>query len=363
MSKDVVFDLSVTPEDCVHFAQLSGDWNPLHTDQQHAAASIYGSQVLHGAFSAGLISRLAGMYLPGKDCLLYGMKLRFVSPILPPASLKVRGQVVAISGDIGRVEASVSDAVSGLIYVEASYEFGSHRMSAPATVPQVMHVSTGEPVVLVTGASGGLGGALLMKLGGRGLAVQRSIISGRIESKELLGELVAAGQEQVAAIVHCAWPTPDNQRMIDLDEPALAIEQHIAGPLKDIQALAALIANAGVNKAPLILIGSTFAKPGRHYFRMPLYSVGKSMIPGLVDVLSLELGVKERRCLGVVFDMLDGGMNKGCSTVTRQVNADRNPWGELGTVDDAAEQIIWLLNNQSHLINGAILTLSGGSIP
>ena len=61
--------------------------------------------------------------------------------------------------------------------------------------------------------------------------------------------------------------------------------------------------------------------------------------------------------------MLDGGMNKGCSTVTRQVNADRNPWGELGTVDDAAEQIIWLLNNQSHLINGAILTLSGGSIP
>src|SRR5215211_86917 len=45
------------------FANVSGDWNPLHTDPGHAARTAYRRPVLHGAFSAGLLSRLAGMYL------------------------------------------------------------------------------------------------------------------------------------------------------------------------------------------------------------------------------------------------------------------------------------------------------------
>lgn len=365
MIKDAVFEVQVATEDCRRFAEVSGDWNPLHTDPAHAGASAYGRQVLHGAFSAGLISRLAGLYLPGKDCLLYGMKLRFVSPILPPATLRVKGQIVSISGDIGRVEASVSDAVSGRVHVDASYEFGNHRMAFQSAAPVDAITQAGDdvPLVLVTGASGGLGGALLKKLGSRGRAVKRSEMSGRIEIGDSLECLLVSGQKKIAAIVHCAWPTPDNRRLIDLEDPARAVEQQIGGPLKDMQALAALLAQRGVANAPLILIGSTFAKPGRHYFRMPLYSLAKSMIPPLVDVLALELAARKKRCVGVVFDMLDGGMNKGVSAAVWQANADRNPWGELATIDEAAEQIVWLLNNQSRLISGAVVTLSAGSIP
>ncbi len=365
MIKDAFFEVQVTTENCRRFAEVSGDWNPLHTDPAHAGASAYGRQVLHGAFSAGLISRLAGMYLPGRDCLLYGIKLRFVSPILPPATLRVKGRVVSVSGEIGRVEASVSDAISGSVYVDASYEFGNHRMAAESWAPVDVVAEAGDdaPLVLVTGASGGLGGALLKQLGSRGRAVQRSEISGRIELGDSLEALVGTGQRKIAAIVHCAWPTPDNRRLIDLEDPATAVEQQIAGPLKDMQALAAFLTKRGAANAPLILVGSTFAKPGRHYFRMPLYSLAKAMVPTLVDVLALELAAKEKRCVGVVFDMLDGGMNKGVSVAARQANADRNPWGELATIEEAAEQIVWLLNNQSRLVSGAVLTLSAGSIP
>ena len=171
------------------------------------------------------------------------------------------------------------------------------------------------------------------------------------------------GDRQIAAIVHCAWPAPDNRRFIDLDNPELSIEEHVTGPLRNIQSLAALIASHGDHNAPLILIGSTFAKRGRHYFRMPLYSIAKAFIPTLVEVLAAELASKTKRCLGVVFDVLDGGMNKGISAATRQANADRSPWGELANTDEAAEQITWLLDNQSKLISGAILTLSAGAIP
>jgi 3-hydroxybutyryl-CoA dehydratase len=356
------FEIAVTLDDCQRFAQLSGDWNPLHTDPAHAVASVYGRQVLHGAFSAGLISRLAGMYLPGKDCLLYGLKLRFVAPILPPAKLTVRGRIVSLLNDVGLVEATVSNSASGELHATATYEFGYHRMAFPVDRGSERPIagSPGAPVVLITGSSGGLGSALLRRLGENGQSITRNESTGRIEASVIAEAL---GTRKISAIVHCAWPAPDNRRFIDLENPELAIDEHISGPLRDVQLLANLIVQHGDGSAPLVLIGSTFAKPGRHYFRMPLYSLAKSVIPTLVDLLAIELASNSRRCIGVIFDMLDGGMNKGISAATRQANADRSPWGQLGSTDAAAEQLMWLLENQSKLINGAIVTLSGGAIP
>ena len=34
------FQVEVTYEDAIAFAKLSGDWNPLHTDPEHAATQI-----------------------------------------------------------------------------------------------------------------------------------------------------------------------------------------------------------------------------------------------------------------------------------------------------------------------------------
>src|SRR5690242_8225630 len=101
---DASFIVEVTPADTEAFARLSGDWNPLHTDAAYASTTPFKRPVLHGAFSAGLVSRLAGMDLPGRDCLLHGMRLRFVAPIIPPARLVVRGEEKHTSGALGRVD-------------------------------------------------------------------------------------------------------------------------------------------------------------------------------------------------------------------------------------------------------------------
>ena len=356
------FETSVTPEDGLRFAEVSGDWNPLHTDAAHAAASVYGRRVLHGAFSAGLISRLAGMYLPGVDCLLHGMKLKFVSPILPPASLVVSGRVTAESASGGRVEASVVDKATGAVYVEASYEFGRHRMASSSPSEQKTAAPrAGAPVILVTGTSGGLGAATLRRLGTAAIAARRNADTGRLEAADLTGG--EDGARPIKAIVHCGWPMPDNRRFIDIEDPDRAIEHGVAHPIRDIQVLASALAKRGLPQAPLILVGSTFAEPGRHYFRMPLYSIAKSTIPTIVEILSLELASTSHRCVGVVFDVLDGGMNKGITDAARLAHADRSPWGALGTMDEAADQIRWLIENESRLLSGATVTLTSGSVP
>lgn len=361
IGQEAHFEVVVTLEDCWSFAQLSGDWNPLHTDPDYAKTTGYGRQVLHGAFSAGLISKLAGMHLPGQDCLLHGLRLRFVAPILPPANLSILGKVVSFSNEVGRVNATVRDAASGQVYVEGSYHFGYHRRAqAVSTSPEAPRNLNAESVVLVTGASGGLGSAVMNQLGGRGQAVSRNAVSGRIEIEELASVL---GKRRIGAIVHCGWPAPEDSRFMDLQTPKLSIEEHIAGPIRDVQTLAAFLADNAGNDPSLILVGSTGANPGRHNFRQPLYSIAKATVPVMVQVLSLELASKKGRCLGVVFDMLDGGMNEGISQVSRLANADRSPLGKLASTQEAAEQVVWCLENQSRLLNGSVVTLSGGSLP
>ncbi len=357
------FQLEVSPEDALRFAELSGDWNPLHTDPEHAAKTAYKKTVLHGAFSAGLISRMAGMHIPGEDCLLHNMRLRFVAPIIPPAVLIVSGRQVSHSGGVGRVEASVSDATSGVRYVEATYDFGHHQIDDSQTTAPVKTQSDSEAVVLVTGASGGLGSALLRQLGSEGLGVSRGSLDQAISVPDLsrIGERVR--DRPIKAIVHCAWPMPDNVAFCGLDQPEQSIQHHIAEPLAQIQALSRLLIDQGLKNAPLVLIGSTFAAPGAHYFRMPLYSLAKSMIPGLCQILALELARYGRRCFSVVFDVIDGGMNKGLNEAARLSHADRSPGGVLATPEDAASQIAWVLQNQSQLISGASISLSGGAMP
>jgi acyl dehydratase len=355
--KAAEFLVEVTQADAQHFAEISGDWNPLHTDETYAKSTRYGRPILHGAFSAGLMSRMAGMYLPGRHCLLHAMKLKFLAPIQPPARLIVSGQVIRESAEMGQVEVVITDAESGSIRVEGSYEFGYHQEDQTVPPPIVQAIGTSasskDPVILVTGASGGLGSAVMRQLGEHAFALEKTGIPDD-----------SIADRPIAGIIHCGWPHPDNTPLTNLGRiKQAAINHHIAEPLTQILGLAELLASRGTKEAPLILVGSTFAYPGRHNYRTPLYSLSKTIIPALVRILAVELGTTEHRCIGVEFDVLDGGMNAELKAGLKVSHANRSPRGLLATPDDAAAQITWILENRSALVSGAVIRLTSGSMP
>ncbi len=49
---------TVTETDLVSFAMLSGDWNPIHTDQEFAQKTYYGKRVVHGMFGISMMTGL-----------------------------------------------------------------------------------------------------------------------------------------------------------------------------------------------------------------------------------------------------------------------------------------------------------------
>jgi 3-hydroxybutyryl-CoA dehydratase len=92
------FDVLVTEELLEQFARLSGDYNPLHTDESYAATTAMGTRVAHGLLVASFFSRLVGMHLPGRHALYISQTARFHAPCRIGTQIVVSGEVTALSG-------------------------------------------------------------------------------------------------------------------------------------------------------------------------------------------------------------------------------------------------------------------------
>lgn len=71
---------TVTEEDVRRFAEITGDCNPIHTDEAWAAATPQKGRIVHGMLLAGRISAVIAMKLPGAGTLFLGQELRFMRP-------------------------------------------------------------------------------------------------------------------------------------------------------------------------------------------------------------------------------------------------------------------------------------------
>lgn len=87
------FERVFTEEDVRIFAELTGDRNPLHTDEAYAATTRFGKPLVHGMLAGALCSTLVGMHLPGKRCLYLRQSLSFKQPVFIGETLIVRGVV------------------------------------------------------------------------------------------------------------------------------------------------------------------------------------------------------------------------------------------------------------------------------
>ena len=92
------------------YAQASGDFNPIHVDEDFAAQTQFGGTIAHGMMIAATISEMMSAAF-GADWARSGkMKIRFRSPVKPGQRVTARGSVrsVAESESGRRIVCSVS---------------------------------------------------------------------------------------------------------------------------------------------------------------------------------------------------------------------------------------------------------------
>jgi acyl dehydratase len=88
---------TITETDLVSFAMFSGDWHPIHTDVEYAAADgRFGGRIAHGALVLSVALGLVTFWPPAMKAF-YGIdKLRFVAPTRIGDTLHVETEVLAV---------------------------------------------------------------------------------------------------------------------------------------------------------------------------------------------------------------------------------------------------------------------------
>ena len=87
---------TVTESDIVLFAGVTGDFNPVHIDAEAAKKSVFGERIAHGMLSAGFISAVLGMRLPGPGSIYLSQTLRFTKPVRIGDTVTARVEVVEV---------------------------------------------------------------------------------------------------------------------------------------------------------------------------------------------------------------------------------------------------------------------------
>lgn len=106
------FKIKVTESMTEEFAKLTGDYSPLHMEEEYARTTNFGHRICHGMLVGSFFSRLVGMYLPGKYGLLLSYSLRHLLPCFPNQEIIVEGKVMNKSSAtrIITVRATVTDS-------------------------------------------------------------------------------------------------------------------------------------------------------------------------------------------------------------------------------------------------------------
>lgn len=88
------FQVTITESMENDFVKLSGNYNPLASNEEYAATTTFKKRICPGMFTAIFFSRLVGMYLPGKHALLFSQSLNFPNVCYIGDTITVEGEVI-----------------------------------------------------------------------------------------------------------------------------------------------------------------------------------------------------------------------------------------------------------------------------
>ncbi|MEP7075301.1 MAG: MaoC family dehydratase [Acidobacteriota bacterium] len=85
------------------FAEVSGDFNPIHLDEEFAKTTRFGRRIAHGMLSGALISAVLGNEFQERKIVYLSQTMKFVAPVFIGDTVTATGTISKIREDRGIV--------------------------------------------------------------------------------------------------------------------------------------------------------------------------------------------------------------------------------------------------------------------
>lgn len=88
--------MTVSADTVKAFAELTGDYNPLHFDAAFAAQTRFGRLVAQGGITTGLLHALVAMDMPGPGTVFLQQNWKFTAPVFIGDTITARAEVLSV---------------------------------------------------------------------------------------------------------------------------------------------------------------------------------------------------------------------------------------------------------------------------
>ena len=114
------YEKQVTDADVRKFADISGDYNPIHLDDDFAKDSMFGARIAHGILTASHISAVIGYIFPGPGWIYLSQSLQFRAPVKIGDSVYTTVEVTDTVPDKNTVELSTICKVGDTVVLKGT---------------------------------------------------------------------------------------------------------------------------------------------------------------------------------------------------------------------------------------------------
>ena len=366
-----------TKEDLHAFADLTGDYNPLHMDHSYASTTAAGGQVVHGMLVVSFVSTLIGMEIPGPGALWNDFQVSWRKMVRIGDQLRFTATVTSVSPSLDLISLDIQGegVENGERYLD-----GSAKVMVMSKKDRIGASLLSGKTVLVTGASGILGHSVCRKLAVEGAEL---ILWGRNREKleqlrfeldssvldlvscDLSDEVAVQERSQhiftnhhVEGIVHMAASPLNLTATVDRDN-LQELRKHLEiGVVALQQLVSAMMENRANNEDGFITAVLTEAVFDVPPANMSAYVAAKMASWGLIKSYAKELGPLGIRCNAVSPGMMETPYSSEISIRAKKIEEASNPMRRICNPDDVARTIFFL--STSSFINGTNLPVTGG---
>jgi 3-oxoacyl-[acyl-carrier protein] reductase len=377
---------TITAKDLESFAELTGDDNKLHVDEEYASKTIFKKPVVHGMLGASFISTLIGTKLPGDGALWFSQNLDFLSPVRVGDQLTVLGEVIKKTERNQSIELAIKICNQHKQIVTS----GTAKIKVvEIETPKKKSISIKEKkkkIALVIGATGGIGQSVchglaedgfdliihtltkeelakkiarkIKKFGVRVMVVRADIK--RSEEVSEMFEKIRRNFNSITVLVNCASAKTPNIKFDDLswDNFEGHLDLNIKGTFNLVKHVLPLMKKDKFGK----IISITTQYVESIVSELSPYITAKSALSGLSKALAIELAP-----LGIRVNMVSPGMTDTEFIVdvpekARLLMASKTPLKRLAEPEEIAGAISFLASEKSDYLVGETIRVNGGQV-
>jgi len=100
------YEFSFSQDDVIKFAAATGDFNPIHLDEEYAIKSIFQRTIIHGFLGGSVFSKVFGTIFPGDGTIYLKQELIFFKPMFTNTKYVAKFKVTKTESSKNRAEVS-----------------------------------------------------------------------------------------------------------------------------------------------------------------------------------------------------------------------------------------------------------------